>query len=168
MNVGLPGTGISGTFYLLSALWMPFHQLYKTLRNKRQPQRMRLILVQSGLALAIIAEIWLTRWFLGELLVKTNAWLTLKRGLPPPPPSTLPNVIKVILVFLTIGLLAVVVSGVHILKLVMRHRKPSHSSNSRVKPERAFEPATVVDSRLLLSEMPYAHDTIVEKPNVTC
>jgi MFS family permease len=132
MNAGLPGTGISGAFYLLSALWMPFHELYKTLRNKSQPQRMRLILIQSGIALGIIAGIWLAGWLLGELLVKINAWLALKHGTPAPAPSTLPNVIKVTLVFLTIGLLAVVVGGVHVLKLVMRYHKPGRTLNFRV------------------------------------
>ena len=132
MNAGLPGSGISGAFYLLSALWMPFHELYKTLRNKSQPQRVRLILIQSGIALGILAGIWLAGWLLGELVVKINAWLALKQGMPAPAPVTLPNVIKVTLVFLTIGLLAVVVGGVHILKLVMRYRKPRHSLDNRI------------------------------------
>ncbi len=138
MNAGLPGTGISGAFYLLSALWMPFHQLYKTFRDKSQPQRMRLIFVQSGIALGIIAGIWLAGWLLGELVVMTNAWLALKRGMPAPAPSALPNIIRVTLVFLTIGLLAVVLSGVHIMKLVMRYRKPPRALNIRVNSTTIF------------------------------
>jgi fucose permease len=129
MNAGLPGTGISGVFYLLSALWMPFHELYKTLRNKSQPQRMRLILVQSSLALGTIAGIWLTGWLLGELMMM-HAMLAFKPGAPTTALSNLPNVIRVTMVFLMIGLLAVV-WGVHILKLVMRYRKPS-LLNSRI------------------------------------
>ena len=136
MNAGLPGTGIGGVFYLLSALWMPFHELHKTLRRKSRPQRMRLILVQLSIALGIIAGIWLTGWLLGELMMM-RGWLAFKLGTAA---NTLPNVIRVTMVFLTIGLLVVVVSGVHILKLVMRYRKPPHSCNSRVKP------AAVVDS----------------------
>ena len=132
MNAGLPGSGISGAFYLLSALWMPFHELYKTLRNKSQPQRVRLILIQSGIALGIIAGIWLAGWLLGELVVKINAWLALKQGMPAPAPSILPNVIKMTLVFLTLGLLAVVVGGVHILKLAIRYRQPRHSLDNRI------------------------------------
>ena len=138
MNAGLPGTGIGGVFYLLSALWMPFHELHKTLRRKSRPQRMRLILVQLSIALGIIVGIWLTGWLLGELMMR--GWLAFKEGTPATATNTLPNVIRVTMVFLTIGLLVVVVSGVHILKLVMRYRKPPHSCNSRVKP------AAVVDS----------------------
>jgi hypothetical protein len=141
---------------------MPFHELYKTLRNKSQPQRMRLIFVQSGIALGIIAGIWLTGWLLGELLAMANAWLALKRGMPPPAPSTLPNLIKVTLVFLTIGLLAVVVGGVHILKLVMRYRQPRHSLDSRIISAAAF------NTQPSRSEIPYVHsrDAMSEKSEV--
>jgi hypothetical protein len=165
MNAGLPGTGISGAFYLLSALWMPFHQLYKTFRDKSQPQRMRLIFVQSGIALGIIAGIWLTGWLLGELLVMANAWLALKRGMPAPAPSTLPNLIKVTLVFLTIGLLAVVLSGVHVMKLVMRYRrKPRLALNIRVNS------ITVINSQNSLDKIPHAHSrkAMVENADVVC
>ncbi|MGH7450832.1 MAG: hypothetical protein ACRENG_05775 [bacterium] len=164
MNAGLPGTGISGAFYLLSALWMPFHALHKTLRNKSQPQRMRLILVQSSIALGIIAGIWLTGWLLGELLVIAREGLALKQHGPAAAPSTLPNVIRVTMVFLTIGLLAVVVGGVHILKLVMRYRKPRHSLNSRIIS------ATDFNAQLSLGEVPSIHsrDAMVEKADVIC
>jgi cell division protein FtsX len=164
MNAGLPGTGISGAFYLLSALWMPFHELYKTLRNKSQPQRMRLILVQSSIALGIIAGIWLTGWLLGELFVVTNAWLALKRGIATTAPSTLPNVIKMTMVFLTIGLLAVVVGSVHLLKLVMRYRQPRHSLNNRITSATAF------NTQPSRGEIPYvrSRDAMSEKSEVIC
>lgn len=162
MNAGLPGTGIGGAFYLVCALLMPFHQLYKTLKNKGQPQRVRLILVQSGMALGIVTGIWLTGWLLGELSEMINAWLALKHGVPPPPASTLPNVLKVTLVFLTIGLLAVVVSGVHILKLIMRRRKPSRVSNVRVRA------ITALSSQHLPGQAPRARSrqTRVEEAEV--
>ncbi len=163
MNAGLPGTGISGAFYLLSALWMPFHELYKTLRNKSQPQRMRLILVQSGIALGIIAGIWLTGWLIGELMMM-RAELAFKPGAAATAFSNLPNVIRVTMVFLTIGLLAVVVGGVHILKLVKRYRKPRHSLNSRIIS------ATDFNAQLSLGEVPSIHsrDAMVEKADVIC
>jgi hypothetical protein len=139
MNVGLPGTGIGGVFYLLSALWMPFHELYQTVRRRSRPQRMRLIFVQLSIALGIIAGIWLTGWLLGELMMM-RGWLAFKQGTTATATSALPNVIRVTIIFLTIGLLVVVVSGVHILKLIMRYRRLPHSLNSQVKP------AGVVDS----------------------
>jgi hypothetical protein len=164
MNAGLPGSGIGGAFYLLSALWMPFHGLYKTFGKKNQPQRMRLILVQSGMALGIIAGIWLTGWLLGELREMTNAWAALKQGMPAPAPRALPNVLKVTLIFLTIGLLAVVMGSVHILKLIMRRRKPRRALDNRIVS------ANSVHTQILVGETPSTHsrDTMVEKADVLC
>ncbi len=142
---------------------MPFHELYKTLRNKSQPQRMRLILVQSSLALGTIAGIWLTGWLLGELMMR-HAGLAFKPGAPATALSNLPNVIRVTMVFLTIGLLAVVVGGVHVLKLVMRYRKPPHSLNSRIISVTDF------NANLSLGEVPSTHrrEVMAEKADVIC
>jgi hypothetical protein len=41
MNAGLPGTGIGGVFYLVSALFMPFFELFKTLRGESNLERWR-------------------------------------------------------------------------------------------------------------------------------
>jgi hypothetical protein len=163
MNAGLPGTGIGGIFYLLSALWMPFHELYKTFRNKRQPQRLRLILVQSGMALGIIAGIWLTGWLLGELMM-IHARLTFKPGAAATAFSNVPNAIKLTMVFLTIGLLAVVVGGVHILKLVMRYRQPRLALNSRIIPATAF------NAQPSRGEVPIvrSRNAMAEKSDVLC
>jgi len=156
MNAGLPGTGIGGIFYLLSALWMPFHELYKTLRKKNQPQRLRLILSQVGLALGIIAVIWLTGWLLGELLVAKRAWLSSKPEGVVAAPGALPNVIKMTMVFLTIGLLLMVVGSVHILKLVMRYRQPRRVLDIRVHSATAFNsqvsPREISYSRRAMAE----------------
>lgn len=54
MNAGLPGTGLGGLFYLLLALAMPVIELVRTLRGDRSPERWRLALTQSGIALGII------------------------------------------------------------------------------------------------------------------
>jgi fucose permease len=163
MNAGLPGTGIGGIFYLLSALWMPFHELYKTLKNKSQPQRMRLIVVQSGMALGIIAGIWLAGWLLGELMMM-HAKLAFKPGAAAKAISNVPNAIKVTMVFLTIGLLTMVVTGVHILKLVIRYRKPSRASNIRVNSTTAFA------SQDSLDKIPHAHsrEAMIKKADVVC
>jgi hypothetical protein len=164
MNAGLPGTGIGGAFYLLSALCMPFHGLYKSLRKKNQPRRMRLILVQTSMALGILGGIWLTGWLLGELREMYNTWLALKRGIPPPPPSTLPNVLKVTLIFLTVGLLAVVTGSVHILRLVMRSRNPRRALDNRIISANNFTPQILVD------QIPStrSRDVMVEKADVVC
>ena len=59
MTVGLPGTGIGGVFYLLSALLMPFTEIVKTLRGKSSLADWRLVIKQLSLGLAILAAMWL-------------------------------------------------------------------------------------------------------------
>jgi len=61
MNVGLPGTGIGGVFYLLSALCMPVAELTRR-------TRWRLVARQAAMAVGIGAGIWLTGWLLGSIL----------------------------------------------------------------------------------------------------
>ncbi len=60
MIAGLPGTGIGGLFYLLSALLMPVRELWRASIGTGQSSDRRLALRQSGMALAIMGAIWLT------------------------------------------------------------------------------------------------------------
>lgn len=157
MNAGLPGTGIGGVFYLLSALWMPFHGIYKTLTEKNQPQRLRLIFSQVGLALGVIAGIWLAGWMLGELLVAKRAWLSSKPDEVIAATGAMPNAIKMTMVFLTIGLLLIVMGSVHVLKLVMRYRRPRRVLDIRPRSVAAR------NAQITPSEKSYAHTAIDEE-----
>jgi hypothetical protein len=69
MNVGLPGTGLAGLFYLLAALWMPVHELIRTARGRGDARRWRLVRARTGMALGIIFVLWGTAWLLGLLLL---------------------------------------------------------------------------------------------------
>lgn len=68
MNVGLPGTGIGGVFYLLLALFMPFFELYKTLRGESSMARWHAVLRQLLMSGAIIGGMWLVGLVLGLLI----------------------------------------------------------------------------------------------------
>lgn len=54
MNVGLPGLGLSGLFFTLCALAMPFVELGRTLRRRGSRERWRRALQQFGLAAAMV------------------------------------------------------------------------------------------------------------------
>ncbi|WP_299050184.1 hypothetical protein [uncultured Nocardioides sp.] len=56
MTAGLPGTGLGGLFYLLLALYMPLHELVRTLQGRGSRERWRLALTQMLIALGIIAS----------------------------------------------------------------------------------------------------------------
>lgn len=80
MNIGLPGTGLAGLFYLLAALWMPCHELGRTLRGQGDAARWCRALTQAGLALGIIAAIAATAWGLGLLLLTRSVPATAVSG----------------------------------------------------------------------------------------
>lgn len=68
MNVGLPGTGLGGLFYLSAALCMPLVALARMVFGRRDHARWRCALRQAGLALAILASLWATAWGLAAVL----------------------------------------------------------------------------------------------------
>ena len=68
MNAGLPGTGIGGVFYLLSALLMPFFELIQTLRGRSSWSRWALLFKQLAMAAGIIGGMWALGVLLGLLL----------------------------------------------------------------------------------------------------
>lgn len=68
MTAGLPGTGIGGVFYLLSALLMPLVELVKTLRGQSSWPRWVLVIRQLAMASGIIAGMWMLGIALGLLL----------------------------------------------------------------------------------------------------
>jgi hypothetical protein len=57
MIAGLPGTGISGLFYLLSAFWMPIAEFVRTLRGRERQSNWKLVLSQFALATGILAAL---------------------------------------------------------------------------------------------------------------
>jgi tetratricopeptide (TPR) repeat protein len=126
MTVGLPGAGIGGIFYLLSALWMPFHAAGQLLLraaglvagdDDRRDPPWNLIWRQFATALAIIASLWLTGWALAALLISHPTALgqmqTTEIG------KRLPNVLRVGAVIVSVGTLTVVLAIVQIARLVV-------------------------------------------------
>ncbi len=57
MNVGLPGAGIGGIFYLLCALAMPIKEVFLTITRPGHKFRYRLIAVQLGIVTGIVAGV---------------------------------------------------------------------------------------------------------------
>lgn len=68
MTAGLPGTGIGGLFYLLSALLMPLRELWLVLRTGGSHQPRPLAWRQACMAAAIVLVTWLT----GEGLMRAG------------------------------------------------------------------------------------------------
>lgn len=62
MNVGLPGTGLGGIFYLFCALVMLAVELVRLARGKGDKELLRIAAIQSamavGMMLAVVATLW--------------------------------------------------------------------------------------------------------------
>ena len=68
MVAGLPGTGIGGIFYLLSAVCMPIREIPRLIRGKSSFRRWKLIMKQWGLSSGIMIGFWITGVVLAMLI----------------------------------------------------------------------------------------------------
>jgi len=60
MIAGLPGTGISGLFYILSAFWMPIAEIVRYLRGRKRQSNWTLVFSQVALAGGILITLGAT------------------------------------------------------------------------------------------------------------
>ncbi len=116
MTVGLPGTGIGGMFYLLSALAMPLREARRRMRGGAAAGRWRVVAAQTAIAGGIIAAMWVTGWLLGIAL---NAVHPVVRLAAAPPHG---NVLRTAALVLSLGTLAAVLCGVELLRLWVHRR----------------------------------------------
>ncbi len=132
MTVGLPGTGIGGMFYLLSALAMPFREARRRARGegRRTPGGWRVVAGQVAIAGGIVAGLWATGWFLGAVLAAARPVIPLVgRG-------HAGNVLRIATFVLTFGTLAGVLAGVELLRLWLVPRPASAPRRQRALPPR--------------------------------
>ena len=68
MNVGLPGLGLGGLFFVLAALAMPLVELARALRGRSSRAGWRVALGQAAMALAMLGAYAATGWLIARLL----------------------------------------------------------------------------------------------------
>jgi len=127
MTVGLPGTGIGGMFYLLSALAMPFSEAYRWVRG-RASGGWRMVAGQLAIVGGILVGMFLTGRLLGAALHATQHQVRLPLGSVPS------NALRIASLVLSIGTLVAVLAAVELLRLWI-HR-PAGSGASRSRRER--------------------------------
>jgi len=121
MNPGLPGAGIGGLFYILSALWMPICELWRR-RQGNAPGRWPLVAQQFGIAVGIIVAMSGVFWALDTVLmlklVAAHAagqmhamWILRASALA-----------------VTSGVLATVLGTVHVVRLCLRLSTVRHAA----------------------------------------
>jgi hypothetical protein len=112
MNPGLPGLGIGGLFYLISALLMPFWALLRTLQGR--PAEWRAALKHAAIALMMMgimsASFWTVNRVVSQSAPGTRADVALTQHAMP---TTL----------LVLGVLGTLLTFMHLLRWVTRSRR---------------------------------------------
>jgi tetratricopeptide (TPR) repeat protein len=116
MTVGLPGTGIGGLFYLLSAAAMPLREVYRRLRGGAARGGWRVVLGQTGIAVGILASMWATGWLLGLGFRAVHPVVTRAAG------ALSGNVLRTAMFVVSFGTLVTVLAGVELLRLWIHGR----------------------------------------------
>ena len=129
MTVGLPGVGLGGIFYLVSAALMPVRELVRAVRRDR-PARWPLVWRQSAMVAGILGALWLTGWLLG-LMLATSPVALVTTGRAALRPSAAHNVLRVSALALSLGMLVLVLSSVQIARLFVRRPDRGSLAGSR-------------------------------------
>ena len=120
MSVGLPGSGIGGVFYLLSAMWMPVHSAQRSVRGKRAHWRM--MARQTLLATLIIGALWGTGYVIDLTLTAAATSDSLRAAVGKDAGADLPSIFRAASFIMTFGTLAFVLLTVQVLRLVVPRR----------------------------------------------
>ena len=123
MNVGLPGTGLGGIFYLVGALMMPLLELSRFLIGQGNSKRLKVAIEQGAIALGMVAALLLT--FLLIDTVSTHLRMARSEGEGIVAVVNLTGHMKPIVV--TLVILVVLLVSVHIMQWVFS-RLSSRSS----------------------------------------
>ncbi|HUQ19603.1 MAG TPA: tetratricopeptide repeat protein [Gemmatimonadaceae bacterium] len=133
MTAGLPGAGIGGMFYMLSAVGMPFHAAFRVVRAKlgrsADPPKIAWvpILRQFFIAVGILAALWLTGWTIARGI---NAYPESLGGMRPAARGhQVPNILKRGALILSVGTLSFVLVAVQIARVLIR--APGEGSTAR-------------------------------------
>ncbi|MGE5197044.1 MAG: hypothetical protein ACM3IL_00860 [Deltaproteobacteria bacterium] len=73
MAAGVPGSGISGFFYLLSALLMPVQEFVSIYHKKSSRASRRKVARQVVNASGVLCGVWLTGWFISRAYCSVSA-----------------------------------------------------------------------------------------------
>jgi hypothetical protein len=140
MAAGLPGFGLSGVFFVVSALFMVPIEVVSTLRGRSSLARWRSVLRNAGLALSIVAGVELTYAALHFALTQFSGSVSVAHGgevhgglaqaQAPGRTVDVVHVIPVLPILGTIGLVALVLAAAKAAEIV---------SDLRGRPTREIE-----------------------------
>jgi hypothetical protein len=121
MNVGLPGTGIGGVFYLLSAICMPVVEAARAVA-RREATQWRVVGRQLVVAIGIIAGIWWAGWILALMVGGSPLLLAAIQG-GGLDGRFAPNVLRTATLAVSLSTLGILILSVWVASLVVHGRR---------------------------------------------
>src|ERR1043166_5377866 len=138
MIAGLPGTGIGGLFYEITALGTPFRAWRARREGRADGSELgawALVLMAAGL----MGAVWLTGWAVGVLLghplTRALAVIGVARTVAPPP-----SLIRTVSLLLAVATLVTVLAAVEVARLVVHGRGTGRSAAPVITPPSAPAP----------------------------
>lgn len=134
MNVGLPGTGAAGLFYMLAAVLMPVREAYA---RGGMRSRWKLVVRQLGMAVIIAVTMWATGAVVGAVIALvtwhhdegTTTAMDVNAAL-----STENNVIKTPLILWSLAVLVLLRLVMLVALLVTRGSRQLRARGARASP----------------------------------
>ena len=133
MTAGLPGVGIGGIFYLVSALLMPVRSLGAVALGRADEVRWSTALRQAGLAALILAVLWLTGWALGWIVVHLVPEATRIVTSGGRPAVEVRSVVRTSALVLSLGTLSAVLALVQVLRIVLPAKPTEGNGPARAR-----------------------------------
>jgi cobalamin synthase len=133
MAAGLPGTGIGGLFFILSALFMIVVETQRTIRGKSSLARWRIVGRHAAVAATMVVTVTVAIWLVHRLLFAANGKAGGANG---DPPGAVHQLLPYLPVLITLGVLMLVLLGGYLAKWVFGRQA------KRVRPYVAGRPQT--------------------------
>jgi hypothetical protein len=123
MTAGLPGAGIGGLFFVLSAYFMLVVEITRTVRGRSSLARWGLVLRNVGIATAMIMAVTVTIWLVHGLLFPSPSGTGDAKGSHDSSNALLPFSP----VLIALAVLGAVLGGAYALRLVSGRRPADRS-----------------------------------------
>jgi hypothetical protein len=148
MTAGLPGTGIGGLFFILSAFFMIIVELGRTIRGNSSLARWRMVGRQAAVAAAMVAAVTVTIWLVHRLLFPAPSKAEAAGGKASS--GLTHEIVPFVPLLITLAMLMLVLLTSYLAKFVFRHRvAPARPDTARRTQIRSHRPTHTAGESLL-------------------
>jgi hypothetical protein len=124
MSVGLPGTGIGGLFFIISAVLTLPIELVRFILGRGSLARLKVAVRHAVIALTMVGMLMGSYW-----AVRVGVGALQSRGSGASAPRTMTHVLPVAPLLLTLGVLAAVLTVSYLHRILSAHRRPAPAAD---------------------------------------